>query len=94
MKNRGGILYSLFFCKEKITTSENTTLAVIKVYIKLEKIGKFCYNMGRGKMSAKNVEKNENFIKFYELYKSLLKDGYTKEEILIIMRQVFNRNND
>lgn len=38
MKNRGGILYSLFFCKEKITTSENTTLAVIKVYIKLEKI--------------------------------------------------------
>jgi uncharacterized membrane-anchored protein len=50
--------------------------------------------MGRGKMSAKNVEKNENFIKFYELYKSLLKDGYTKEEILIIIRQVFNRNND
>ena len=39
MKNRGRILYSLFFCKEKITTSENTTLAVIKVYIKLEKIG-------------------------------------------------------
>lgn len=38
MKNRGGILYSLFFCKEKITTSENTTLAVIKVYIKLKKL--------------------------------------------------------
>lgn len=86
-------LYSLFFLK-KITTSYKTMLAVIKVDIKLENVGKFCYNMGRGKMSEKNVEKNQNFIKFYELYKSLIKEGYTKEQILIIIRKVLKRNND
>ena len=50
--------------------------------------------MGKGKMSAKNVEKYQNFIKFYNLYKSLLKEGYTKDEILIIIGKVLNRNND
>lgn len=50
--------------------------------------------MGKGKMSAKNVEKNQNFIKFYELYKHLRNEGYTKEQILIIIRKVFDRNND
>ena len=39
-------------------------------------------------MSAKNVEKSENFTQFYQLYKSLIKDGYTKEEIKVLNFQM------
>ena len=69
-------------------------LAVIKVYITLENLENFCYNMGRGKMSAKNVEKCQSFVKFYHFYKSLRDEGFTKDEILIIIRKLLEWNDD
>lgn len=77
-----------------ITASKVYLLAVIKVYITLENSGNFCYNMGRGKMSAKNVEKGKSFVEFYNLYKSLRDEGFTKDEILIVIRKILDWNDD
>ena len=57
--------------------------------VKTTKTGDVTYSADDAK-----IEKYQNFIKFYNLYKSLLKEGYTKDEILIIIGKVLNRNND